>query len=187
MHTPVYDITDTEILDLLANNSDKALHILYQRDSGYLNGVCFRYIGNDKDLEDVMHDAFLKIFSNIQRYKPREGCSLRSWMSRIVVNEAIDQLRRHRKLRGISIEAPPLDIPDEDPDVESIPTDVLHEMIRQLPVKHRTVLNLHVFEGKKHKEIASILDISENTSYSLFHRAKNMLAENIKKYKTTRL
>lgn len=55
-------------------------------------------------------------------------------------------------------------------------------MIRELPIGYRTVLNLFVFEGKSHKEIAGILGIKENTSASQFHRAKNLLAEKIKKY-----
>lgn len=183
MNTQEYDITDAEILSLYARSSEQALHILYHRDSGYLNGVCYRYVSNDSDMEDVMHDAFLKIFSNIRRYKPKEGGSLRAWMARIVVNEAIDLLRRQRKLKSVYAEEAPQDIPDEDPDVDSVPIDVLHDMIRQLPINYRTVLNLHVFEGKKHKEIAAILGIRENTSYSLFHRAKCMLADNINKYK----
>lgn len=185
MNTQEYGITDAEILSMLANNSEQALHLLYQRDSGYLNGVCYRYIGNDSDMEDVMHDAFLKIFSNISKYRQREGGSLRSWMSRIVVNEAIDLLRKQRKLRTIYTEEMNIDIPDEDPDVESVPIDVFHDMIRQLPTNYRTVLNLHVFEGKTHKEIATLLGIKENTSYSLFHRAKNVLADKINQYKKT--
>lgn len=185
MNTHEYDITDAEILDMYVSDSEQAFHILYLRDSSYLNGVCYRYISNDSDVEDVMHDAFIKIFSNIRKYRLQEGGSLRAWMTRIVVNEAIDLLRSQRKLKIIHTDESSLDIPDEDPDVEGIPIEMFHEMIRQLPTNYRTVLNLHVFEGKTHKEIAKILGIKENTSYSLFHRAKNVLANNINKYKKT--
>ncbi|MCQ2242663.1 MAG: RNA polymerase sigma factor [Bacteroidaceae bacterium] len=176
------NITDAEILSLYATDSEQALRVLYLRDSGYLNAVCHRYICNDSDAEDVLQDSFLKIFGNIGKYKSQKGASLRSWMSRVVANNAIDLLRKQRKLKEI----PACDyqnLPDEDPDLDGIPIDVFHKMIRQLPDVYRAVLNLHVFEEKTHKEIARILGIKENTSYSHFHRAKNLLADKIKRYK----
>ena len=60
---------------------------------------------------------------------------------------------------------------------------VLQEMIRALPDGYRTVFNLRVFEEMEHKEIARLLGISENTSYSQFSRARALLAENIKNYR----
>jgi RNA polymerase sigma-70 factor (ECF subfamily) len=73
---------------------------------------------------------------------------------------------------------------EEEPDLDDIPTSVILEMIRSLPVGYRTVFNLYIFENKSHKEIASILDIAENTSASQLHRAKSCLAKQISVYKT---
>ncbi len=175
-------ITDAEILHLYATDCEQALHILYLRDSGYLNAVCHRYINNDSDAEDVLQDSFLRIFDSIEKYKPQKEGALRSWMSRIVANKAIDLLRKQRKLKDVPVDDYK-NLPDEDPDLEGIPIEVFYEMIRQLPDVYRAVLNLHVFEQKPHKEIAKILGIKENTSYSHFHRAKHLLADKIKKYK----
>ena len=72
---------------------------------------------------------------------------------------------------------------DEDPDTEDIPTDAIYRMIRELPDGYRTIFNLHVVEGKKHKEIARLLHIAESTSASQFHRAKAMLADKLKQYR----
>lgn len=176
------NITDAEILSLYATDSEQALQVLYLRDSALLNAVCHRYISNDSDAEDVLQDSFLKIFGNIGKYKPQKGSSLRSWMTRIVANNAIDLLRKQRKLKEMPVDDYQ-NLPDEDPDLDGIPIDVFHKMIRQLPDVYRAVLNLHVFEDKTHKEIAKILGIKENTSYSHFHRAKNLLADKIKRYK----
>ena len=71
---------------------------------------------------------------------------------------------------------------DSEPDVAGIPAARLHEMIRALPAGYRTVFNLYVFEHKSHKEIAAMLGISENTSASQLHRAKDMLAKKIRNY-----
>lgn len=103
-------------------------------------------------------------------------------MSRIVANNAIDLLRKQRKLKEMPVDDY-TNLPDEEPNLDGIPIEVFHEMIRQLPDIYRAVLNLHVFEQKPHKEIAKILGIKENTSYSHFHRAKNLLADKIKRYK----
>ena len=72
---------------------------------------------------------------------------------------------------------------DEDADFEEIPISTILEMIRALPVGYRTVFNLYVFEKKSHKEIASILNITENTSASQLHRAKSTLAKEINEYR----
>ena len=175
-------ISDAEILRLYATDSEQALEVLYLRDSALLNAVCHRYISNDSDAEDVLQDSFLKIFGNIGKYKPQKEGSLRSWMTRIVANNAIDLLRKQRKLKEMPVDDYQ-NLPDEAPDLDGIPIDVFHKMIRQLPDVYRAVLNLHVFEKKTHKEIAKILGIKENTSYSHFHRAKNLLADRIKRYK----
>ena len=71
---------------------------------------------------------------------------------------------------------------EDETDIEGIPLTALHAMIRDLPVGYRTILNLYVFEEKSHKEIAALLGIKENTSASQYHRAKNILAEKIRKY-----
>lgn len=79
------------------------------------------------------------------------------------------------------------DIPDDndniEPDFEDIPTTAILEMISSLPVGYRTVFNLYVFEEKSHKEIASMLNIAENSSASQFHRAKRLLVKEIEKYR----
>ena len=79
---------------------------------------------------------------------------------------------------------PSVDLPDtDDNSLDKIPQAVLMQMIRELPEGYRTVFNLYVFEDKSHKEIASILGITERTSSSQFYRAKSLLIKKINEYR----
>lgn len=161
-----------------------AVKSIYDNNVRYLSAVCRRYVPDDDELKDVLQEAFIKIFSNLDKFEYKGSGSLRGWMSRIVVNEALMFLRRSSKYPLLSLDDPLPDIPEtEDPDVDGIPPQVLQSMVEELPPGCRTVLNLFVFEQKSHKEIAEMLGIRENSSTSQFHRAKTLLAGMIKQYR----
>ncbi|MCQ2134967.1 MAG: sigma-70 family RNA polymerase sigma factor [Bacteroidales bacterium] len=161
-----------------------AVKSIYDNNVRYLSAVCRRYVPDDDELKDVLQEAFIKIFSNLDKFEYKGSGSLRGWMSRIVVNEALMFLRRSSKHPLLSLDDPLPDIPEtEDPDVDGIPPQVLQSMVEELPPGCRTVLNLFVFEQKSHKEIAEMLGIRENSSTSQFHRAKTLLAGMIKQYR----
>lgn len=160
-----------------------AMKILYESNVQYLTAVCYRYLGSQDDAKDVLQEAFIKIFSAIGRFEFKGEGSLRSWMTRIVINESISRIRKKKKDIEVFVVDHLPDIPDEDPDPEGIPPSVLMDLISKLPPGYRTILNLHVFEQKSHKEIAAMLGIKENSSTSQYHRAKAMLAEMIRKYR----
>ena len=166
--------------------------MLYERNVGYLAGVCARYLPDDEDVKDLLQDAFIKIFDSMGKFRYRGEGSLRAWMTRIVVNDALKALRPRGRLFSMRQDAdsgklagtlaePVSEGPD--PPVDGIPLETLLEMIRALPPGYRTVFNLFVFEEKSHKEIARILGIRENSSASQLHHAKALLCEKIKEYK----
>ena len=122
---------------------------LYGRYVGYLTAVCARYIADDDEVKDILQDSFIKIFQSMDRFTCRGEGSLKAWMTRIVVNDALKALRRKKPLPLSPVLA---DIPeDEDPAFDRVPLDVLQGMIRRLPEGYRTVFNLFVFEEKSHK------------------------------------
>lgn len=168
----------------LAKKKDTAsLRKLYDSHVQYLTAVCSRYIGEKDGVKDVLQESFIKIFSAIDRFEWKGEGALRAWMKRIVINESLMYLRSKVRNGQISfVEEPPDTIEEEDPQIDDIPMSVLQKIIRGLPTGYRTVFNLYAFEGKTHKEIASALGISENTSYSQFSRAKSILAKQIKEY-----
>lgn len=154
---------------------------LYLRYAGALTAVASRYLADADAVKDVLQDAFIRIFERFGSFHYRGEGSLRAWMSRVVANGALQVLRKQNRL--LSVQELPDIIRDEDPDVDSVPMDVLQDMISRLPDGYRTVFNLYVFEEMKHKEIAALLGIKENSSASQFLRAKALLAKEIKEYR----
>lgn len=180
---------EQELLQQILHGNTMAMKKFYTFYSGYLTAVCSRYISDKDDIKDILQESFIKIFKVIANFEYKGAGSLKAWSTRIVVNESLKFLKRQEKL---DIDNRPVwDLPDiveeEDPNLDEIPTSVILDMIRLLPAGYRTVFNLYIFEQKSHKEIASILEITENTSASQLHRAKNLLAKQISMYKTSKI
>lgn len=166
------------------DGDNKAMEWIYRRHVRYLYALCSRYITDDEDIKDVLQDAFVKIFSSLNKFKYRGDGSLKAWMARITLNETLTFLRNSSRLSFASIDDTGMDIPDNAPvETEGIPTDILHQFVRELPDGYRTVFNLYVIDDKSHKEIADMLGIKQTTSASQLFKAKAMLARRIKQYR----
>ena len=155
---------------------------LYERYAGVLLAVCLRYVGDRDTAQDLLHDGFLKLFASFGKFVWKGKGSLKAWMERVMVNIALQHLRKNDVL---SQSAPLDNVPEtyEEPlpsDVDAIPMDVLMRFVGELPAGYRTVFNLFVIEGKSHKEIASLLGINEKSSASQLTRAKASLAGKIR-------
>lgn len=162
------------------NAARKELYTLYSRQ---MLAVCYRYVGDIDEAHDVLHDAFIKIFSN---FTFRGECSLATWMTRVMMTQSIDYLRRKQRFNQLIVSDDHLpDVVDEAETAESgsqLSEEILMQFVAELPDGCRTVFNLYVFEEKSHKEIARLLHIKENSSTSQLHRAKSLLAKRIKEY-----
>lgn len=145
--------------------------------------VCYRYTGDMDEAHDVLHDGFIKIFSN---FTFRGECSLATWMTRVMMTQAIDYLRRKQRFTQLVVSEEQLpDVIDEASVAErgsGLSEEVLMKFVAELPDGCRTVFNLYVFEEKSHKEIARLLHIKEHSSTSQLFRAKCLLAKRIKEY-----
>lgn len=157
---------------------------LYDRYVGWAMATGLRFIPERTDAEDVVQDAFVKVLTHLNQFHYRGEGSLKAWVGRIVANCALDFLKKRRAWQTVFIENVAVDegsdAAEDEPDVEGVPPDVLMELIGQLPTGYRTVLNLFVFEGMSHKEIARQLGIKPDTSASQFSRAKSMLGRMIR-------
>lgn len=166
----------------LGNNS--ARKELYEQYAGRMLGICLRYAGDRDTAQDLLHDGFLKIFGSFDKFTWRGEGSLRAWMERVMVNTALQFLRKNDVLNQASTLE---EVPEtyEQPDasaVELIPERVLLQFINELPVGYRTVFNLYTFEEKSHKEISQLLGINEKSSASQLFRAKSALAKKVKEW-----
>ena len=167
------------------DGDNTATEWIYRRHVRYLSALCSRYITEDEDMKDVLQESFIKIFTFLDSFKYHGEGSLKAWMAKITLNETLKFVRNNSRLPIDSIDDKDMNIADVDSmETEDIPTDVLHQLIRELPDGYRTVFNLYVIDDKSHKEIAQLLGIKENTSASQLHKAKSMLAQKIKYYRT---
>ena len=167
------------------DGDNTATEWIYRKHVRYLSALCSRYITEDEDIKDVLQESFIKIFTSLDSFKYRGEGSLKAWITKITLNETLKFVRNNSRLPIDSIDDKDTNIADGDSmETEDIPTDVLHQFIRELPDGYRTVFNLYVIDDKSHKEIAQLLGIKENTSASQLHKAKSMLAQKIKHYRT---
>jgi RNA polymerase sigma factor (sigma-70 family) len=147
---------------------------LYEMFAGIMLGVCYRYTKSMSDAEDVLQEGFIKVFRYLSQYK-REG-ELGAWVRRIMVNTAINYLKKNRHYQA--------DLSFKDPGLHPVSTDnpdmlleakELADLIRQLPPGYQTIFNLYAVEGYSHVEIGKMLGISDITSRSQYSRARALL------------
>ena len=152
---------------------------LFDAYSRLLLGVCNRYAANIEEAEDIMQEGFVKIFLNIKEFKG-EG-SLVAWMRRIMINTAIThyhKMRKHRYHDDLD-EVRESKFEDQDWSEAEFTREELYNVIHRMPEGYRMVFNLYAVEGYKHREIAEILNIDENTSKSQYSRARRWLQERL--------
>jgi RNA polymerase sigma factor (sigma-70 family) len=145
--------------------------------------VSVRILNNVQEAEDVLQESFLSAFRNIQKFDGKN--SFGAWLKRIVINSSIDVLKK-KKIEIIPIGKDDF-IQEEMEEENEIIYDVnaIKENLLRLPVGYRTILSLYLFEDLSHKEISEIMNISEGTSKSQYHRARKKLVELIKKNTVT--
>lgn len=181
---PIETDNEQHLLCLVKQGDAMAMRTVYSTYVRYLAAICSRYISNNEDVRDVLQDSFLKIFSGIASFEYRGKGSLKGWITKITINEILRFLQKNNRFEFVEISEQMHDQPDEEPDVDAMPSSVLFGMIRELPAGYRTIFNLYVIENKSHKEIAKLLDIKESTSASQLHRAKSLLVTKIRQYKS---
>ena len=181
------------IRDIMKGNR-MAMQELYNLTVRNMNAVCSRYVVDPDDVKDVLQESYLKAFSRIKTFMPRDDGSLVAWLRRIVVNEALQLLRRKKLLNQLvsldDVEDEPEDftVSDQVTDyVSSIDIGDLMELVQQLPDGYRTIFNLYAIEKLPHSKIATMLGISEGTSASQYHRARKQLAQLILDYQNKKL
>jgi len=137
--------------------------------------LCVRYAKDKNDALEILNDGYLKVFKNMGQYDAAKA-SLYTWMRRIIINTAIDFLRKKQVYYNMDVL---LDTQEET----GIENEALQKMssvellgaIRQLPPTTGTVFNLYVIDGFSHREIAALLPISEGTSRWHLSEARRQL------------
>lgn len=166
-------MTEKELVKGCIRGDRKCQQELFLRYSGKMLAVCTRYTRHRMEAEDILQDAFIKIFDNINKFEFKG--SFEGWVRRIVINTALKNYsKKSFKQEQIGLEYQP-ELP-LDPDVyNSLEEEELLNLIHKLPDGYRVVFNLYAVEGYSHKEISELLGIQESTSRSQLVKARKML------------
>lgn len=166
-----------ELIDRCRQGDREAHYKIYKLYSRSMYNVGYRIVNNIEEAEDVLQEAFVSAFKNLHHY--RGDSTFGAWLKRIVVNRAINFMKKKRLERLPEDEH--WDVMEEETvdEFENFPFTVAHvrKAIASLPDGYRTVLSLYLLEGYDHGEIAAILGITESTSKSQFNRSKKKLKE----------
>ena len=172
-------MTEEQLIKACIKEDAACQREVFNRYSSRMLGVCQRYARNTADAEDILQDAFIKVFDKMHQFK-FEG-SFEGWIRKIVVNTALKKYTLTRYSKEISgYEVKDSDEGTLDPSVYSHLTQKdLMVLINNLPDGYRVVFNLYVIEGYQHDEIAEMLGIQPGTSRSQLVKARTMLQRQI--------
>lgn len=178
--TKFTQLNEDELIDGCVRQDVHFQKLLYEKYARKMMGVCMRYCNSRQEAEDVLQDAFIKIFDKI-RYFEKKG-SLEGWIRRIMVNSAL----KSNDKRVFKFEPGSLDYVQEptigSKAISNMETESLLRIIQELPDGYKAVFNMYAIEGYSHKEIAEELGISEVTSRTQYSRAKQYLVKLLSKY-----
>jgi len=166
------------LIEGCAKNKSSSQKQLYELFASKMLAIAMRYCKGQQEAEDVIQEAFLKVFNSISKFKG--DSSLFYWIKRIVVNTALNHQRSKLYLFPM-VDVNNLNRQDESINLSGFTTNDLLKMIQSLPVGSQVIFNLYAIEGYSHKEIAEHLEISVGTSKSQYSRAKHLLREMIEK------
>ena len=150
---------------------------LYDRYAAAMFAVAMRYAKSDQEAEDILQDAFIKVFHNLNRFEGR--ASLGTWIKRIVINTALNSERGKLYMFPMV----PVEYVEDTPSfsLSSFEMETLIGFVRELPEGCQAIFNLFAIEGYSHKEISGMLSISVGTSKSQYARARKLLQEKVLK------
>ena len=165
-------MTDEQLVKKCLEKDALAQKQLFEFYSKRMMGVCLRYSKDKDEAQEVLQIGFIKVFEKLTLYNGKG--SLEGWIRKVVVNTALDNIRKNKKFMD-NVEMDKVDFQLQNDDVsgyEELKAQDLLKIIQAMPTGFRTVFNLFAVEGYSHKEIAEELNISVSTSKSQYSRAR---------------
>lgn len=177
-HRKLKIVANTEEQELVRRSlagDERAQYALYRKYVKAMYHTVLRMVGKREEAEDVTQEIFAKVFSNLTSFNGQS--TLGAWIKRIAINTTLNFLRKERQIRWVDFDNSP------EPSVEFVPMPEpntanlkqIHKAIKTLPEGCRVVFCLYLLEGYQHKEIATILSITESTSKTQYRRARGLL------------
>lgn len=183
-------MSEAEELDIIITKclegSEAGFQKLYYRFYGFLFSIARRYARDNDEAQDIVQTSFIRICKNLAQFKG-DG-SFKSWVKRILINEAINHFKRVNNSNRMFYhddmgyyEYDESMMVSEKSVLSKISYDEMYALVLELPQAYKTVFTLYVLDGYKHREIAEMLGITESTSKSNLSRAKVILIDKLEK------
>jgi RNA polymerase sigma-70 factor (ECF subfamily) len=154
---------------------------LYELYYSYGMSIALRYSANRGEGQDILNNAFYKVFTKIDQYDP--AFPFKQWFRTILIHTSIDYARKYKKmgvLEELDEQHDPTAAGDSEEGYHNLVYEDLLNQIQKLPPAYKLVFNLYAIDGYKHHEIATKLGISVNTSKSNYSRARKQLQDLLK-------
>ena len=176
---------DRQLIAACKKQDTNAQRELYETYAPRMLGLCMKYCKDYDAAQDMLHDGFIKVFTQIKKYSGRG--SFEGWMHRVFVNTILENFRKEKNNYLMISDVDESQIETEDENFERLFNDDITEetllsMIQEMPPGYRTVFSLYVFEDMSHRQIGDQLGIKENASRSQYSRAKSYLKNKINEY-----
>jgi len=171
-------LADESALIRRAQRSDaKAFEALYRMHVDRVYGICLRMTGNVSEAEDCAQEAFIQAWNKMQKFRGDSAFS--TWLHRIAVNAVLGRMRKSKReqdrIMAVAENAPPTVATADTGELRD-----LSEAVDRLPEGARNVFVLHAVYGYSHDEAGEMLGIAAGTSKAQLHRAKRLLAQQLK-------
>lgn len=179
----VSQLEDEVLLHHIQNGSAEAFSELVARHTNKFYSVSYRFTANQEDAEDIVQDAFIKLWNKPKMWDKNKKAKFTTWFYKVVINICLDY---NKKLKHLPLPED-MEITDEKPIQDKIIDEkhkrfILERSIRELPERQQIALNLCFYEGLSNQEAANIIGINLKALQSLLMRAKASLKTKIKKY-----
>lgn len=167
-----------ELIERCKDNDRSAQFEVYKLYNKAMFNTALRITGEQEDAEDVLQEAFISAFKNLNSY--RAESSFGAWLKRIVINKALNHVQKNKKDLLVVEEAGNEEVNWTEESEPLYSVEGIKRAMNELPSGFRTVMSLYLFEGYDHKEISEIMGITESTSKSQYKRAKDKLKNILK-------
>ena len=176
-------LDDESLLKKVQQGNHEAFSVIVHRHSNRFYRIAYRLVSSKNDAEDVVQEAFLKIWERPRLWDSTKGAKFTTWFYKVVINLCLDHNKKKRPL-GLP---EGLEVADQKPGLEDVVDThekriMLEKMIRELPERQQLALNLCFYEGVSNKAAAEILGVKLKALQSLIMHAKTTLKEKVKRH-----
>lgn len=176
MAEDLYSLSDEQLLDLITEGDKTAFSELVMRHSKKIYGIAYRFLSNRDDAEDMVQDAFLKLWHNPEIWNKQYKIKFTTWFYKIVINLSLDYKKKNKpETLGEDMEILADNNKSEEIMENNQKKELVDQFITELPERQQTALNLCFYEGISNKEAAEIMDVNLKALESLIMRAKENL------------